>query len=375
MRLKLIVLLTRMPARMSIPPTVVNIGLAGMDALLSASSNAFSRFGYSDTDHNTAGWRLAQSAPVNVAFSPKFHITRDDAIFTMGSCFARNVEASLIQAGMNILLSDFDFPVELFDQQHGRIAMWKDTDRHGHLIRSVLNKYTPSSMLNEFQRVFSLDVRRDPFGGLIQIGPDLWYNPQIQNSRIMDLHEALMARDLVDDATARVKRASAIFLTLGFTETWLDSETGTILNMAPRPKFIKRWPDRFRFFNATHQEVLASLEGMYDLVNSVRPDIKFVITVSPVPLGTTFTEMDVITANTYSKSTLRSAAGEFCARHANTDYFPSYEMVMSTCPELAWETDKIHVQQELVDAIIGRFVRGYIGDVTVAGASAAAVQY
>ena len=44
----------------------------------------------------------------------------------------------------------------------------------------------------------------------------------------------------------------------------------------------------------------------------------------------TFTDHDVITANMYSKSVLRTVAGGVAAANRNVDYFPSYESVMLT---------------------------------------------
>ncbi len=354
-----------MPSQVLEPDATVQ----GITALRTAANNAYSRFGYVADDPKTAGWRLTQRAAVDVHFTPKFHLTPIDAIFTMGSCFARNVESSLIDLGVRVLLADFDFPIELFNQAYGRLNTWQGTSRHGHLIRSVLNKYSPLSMLSEFQRVLEPGSVRDPFKGLIQVDSERWYDPQVKNTAMLGLDDALRVRELVESATARVTQASAIFLTLGFTETWLDSETGIALNVAPRPMLIKKWPDRFRFFNATHRDVMQSLEKIFELLTRrIRPDLKFIVTVSPVPLGTTFTEMDVISANAYSKATLRSVAGEFCARHPNVDYFPSYEMVMSTSPDIAWDADKVHVTQELVDTVIGRFVRAYFPEHKIAAA-------
>jgi hypothetical protein len=334
--------------------------VTGVSALRTATKNEHARFSYDENNPKSAGWRIAQRAPVDVAFKPKFSLSSEDAIFTMGSCFARNVEARLIQLGLRVLLSDFDFPVELFGEQYTRTEMWQGTDRHGNLVRSILNKYSPLSMLNEFQRVLQRELFQDPYKGLIQLYAGQWYDPQLKNVRLLSLYDAFAVREIVEMATQKVTGATAIFLTLGYTETWLDSETNLILNVAPRPLMIKRWPERFRFFNAGFQDVLDSLEGIRDLITrSVRPDMKFIITVSPVPLGTTFTEMDVITANAQSKATLRTAAAEFCARHDNVDYFPSYEMVTSTHPEVAWEADKVHVAQPVVDMIMDRFVDGY----------------
>lgn len=339
--------------------------LTGGEALEASSANSHSRF---NGGPNGATQRIQARGPVEVSVRPKFKLGRADSIFTMGSCFARNVEHALAESGVRVLPELFDFPLELLAPKAAELARASlNAPLHYRVIvRAVLNKYSPLSMLNEFQRVLEPERHAAPHKGLIQVDGDRWFDPQAKDTGMHGLKDSLTVRFLIEKATQEVRQASAVFLTLGFTETWLDGETGTVLNFAPPPLLIRKWPRRFRFFNATFTDVLDSLEALYQLITRlVRPDMKFVITVSPVPLNTTFTGNDIITANTYSKSTLRAAADAFCARHANADYFPSYEMVMSTNPDMAWKADRIHVTQELVDFVIGRFMAAY-----VAGASA-----
>lgn len=342
------------------PQTLVDDMLTGVEALEASAANSHNRF---NGGPNGAAQRIHTRGPVAVNVNPKFKLTRADSIFTMGSCFARNVEHALVESGLRVLPDKFDFPPELLAAKAAELAR---ASLHAPLhyrviVRSVLNKYSPLSMLNEFQRVLEPERHAAPHKGLIQVDGDRWFDPQAKDTGMHGLKDSLMVRFLIEKATQEVHDASAVFLTLGFTETWLDGETGTVLNFAPPPLLIKKWPQRFRFFNATFTDVLESLEGLHQIISHrVRPDMKFVVTVSPVPLNTTFTGNDIIAANTYSKSTLRAAADAFCARHANADYFPSYEMVMSTNPDLAWKPDRIHVTQELVDFIIGRFMAGYV---------------
>ncbi len=356
---------------MTSPPIARTMG--GYAAVRTAAANPNSRFAYAKDDPTSAGWRLAQTAPVKVRTAPKFRLSTEDTIFTMGSCFARNVEESLIRLGIRVSLADFDFPVEYFHPNYGRLDTWIGTPMHGNMIRSVLNKYTPLSMAIEFERLLRPEVFPDRAKGLIQVDEYRWFDPYIKNTRMMGWEDCLNARRLVNSASSKVREATAVFVTLGYTETWLDSETGHVLNVGPPPLLIKKWPDRFRFYNATHADVLASLEQIHDLITThIRADMKFVVTVSPVPLGTTFTAMDVISANAYSKATLRSAVGEFCAGRDNVDYFPSYEMVTSTNPAIAWEEDRIHVTVPLVDTVIGHFVDTYFGETPVAKAAGSA---
>lgn len=377
--------------------------IPGQAVLKTAMANPYNRFSYAADDTKTAGWRLKQAVAVNVHATPKFRLSRADTVFTMGSCFARNVENSLIRLGVKLSLANFHFPIKYLHRDHGhidrnladlgidmertdiaeplkdfrpdqaKVDRWLDSADQGNLIRAVLNKYSPFSMLNEFQRLLLPQSFRDPFKGMVQVDEHRWFDPHIKNTRMLSRDDALAARACVEAATATVADATAVFLTLGFTETWVDSDTGYILNVAPPPRLVKKWPNRFRFLNATHSDALYALDEIRRLLTTrVRADMKFIVTVSPVPLGTTFTDMDVISANAYSKATLRSAAGEFAAEYPNVDYFPSYEMVMSTSPEIAWQDDRVHVAPAVVDAVIGRFVETYFGETAVANSTASA---
>jgi hypothetical protein len=59
------------------------------------------------------------------------------------------------------------------------------------------------------------------------------------------------------------------------------------------------------------------------------PGVKFLVTVSPVPLTATASGQHVEVATTYSKSVLRAVCGLAYERFNNVDYFPSYEIMTS----------------------------------------------
>lgn len=90
-----------------------------------------------------------------------------------------------------------------------------------------------------------------------------------------------------------------------------------------------------------------------------KPNLRMIITVSPVPLNRTFTNQDVIVANTTSKSTLRSAAHAFCEATERVDYFPSFEAAMYSEPSIVWEGDRRHVTDFMVGEIIRIFMERY----------------
>ena len=108
------------------------------------------------------------------------------------------------------------------------------------------------------------------------------------------------------------------------------------------------------------EEVINSLEGIYDLLTKhVLSDFKIMLSVSPVPLQNTFRDMDVITANMFSKSLLRTAAEIFSSKHENIDYLPIYESVIMSERKYTWEPDLIHVSDFIIKLNIQRALFEY----------------
>ncbi|HEX8470195.1 MAG TPA: GSCFA domain-containing protein, partial [Brevundimonas sp.] len=85
--------------------------------------------------------------------------------------------------------------------------------------------------------------------------------------------------------------------------------------------------DRYVFHNQTMAEVMETMDECFHLLQSLRPGLRILLTVSPVPLTATKTGDHVLVASTHSKSVLRAVAGELTAREMLYDYFPSYEII------------------------------------------------
>ena len=81
------------------------------------------------------------------------------------------------------------------------------------------------------------------------------------------------------------------------------------------------------FHNFNYDEIKHDLVSVFDTIQKINPQIKFLLTVSPVPLTATAVDEHVLTATTYSKSVLRSVAGYLAKTRPDTDYFPSYEII------------------------------------------------
>lgn len=83
---------------------------------------------------------------------------------------------------------------------------------------------------------------------------------------------------------------------------------------------------------------------------------KILLTVSPVPLTASASGKHVLVSTAYSKSTLRSVAGQLSMEQDHIDYFPSYEIV--TNPKLhstAFTKNLRSITGEAVDNVMSHF--------------------
>jgi hypothetical protein len=87
-----------------------------------------------------------------------------------------------------------------------------------------------------------------------------------------------------------------------------------------------------------------------------------VLTVSPVPFTSTFSDQDVVVANSYSKATLRAVAQDFAQRYDAVDYVPVYESVVNSSNDVAWKGDRIHVTDIAVRANVLHFLANYLAN-------------
>lgn len=290
---------------------------------------------------------LEQDSP-QLAIKPKFKINREGKIFTIGSCFARNVENFLVRSNFSCITAECSVPGELY-------LMSGMGARNG-----ALNAYTPHSMLDT---VTLVDRSEKMTVGMIFDG-ERYHDMITSGLRPLSPGEATFIRRAVLGTYERIHEASTVIITLGYTESWYDNNDEVWVNKSPAAsRHTVRYADRFSFSNITATEAVGALNSIIDYINgNAKKDVKIILTASPVPLHGTFTNRDVVCANAYSKSTLLSAAVSVSNDHDNVDYFPSYELVTMSRPELAWEADGIHVRPSLVERVMSVFQDSLISD-------------
>jgi len=273
------------------------------------------------------------------AIRPGFAIGPAEGIFCMGSCFARHIESELSSLGCRVM---------------SRLAAEVAPD--------VLNKFNSFSMLNEMR--WALEPGQ-AFREEFLIGGEAGFiDPFVSYGGVARPLEAVMAlRTAIAESVRQLAHCRVVILTLGLVEAWFDRRHGLYLNSAPPFPVCRRDPDRYELRITSCADNLQALEAIRTLLKRYgHPDLRMVVTVSPVPFQATFSDQDVVVANTYSKSVLRVAAEDFARRHEDVDYLPTYECVMNSDVSVTWETDRIHVTDRAVRANVLNFLAHYLSD-------------
>jgi hypothetical protein len=279
---------------------------------------------------------------------PKFKLRRDDKFYAIGSCFARGLENALAK---------HKIAVESAAPEFTRL----ETAKSEVSPLTFINKYNTYSILNELR--WALDPGAEfPRESIVQLTKTTWDDPHTTPIlKFADLEETLERRALMQAVTKRIENCRAVILTLGLAEVWRDVKANVFINRTPIPPMLQTEPDRYEFHLTGFTENLANLEAIHGLLTQYgHPDVHIVVTVSPVPLMNTFSTMDVVVANTWAKSLLRTVAQEWAAAHPNVDYFPSYEIVQSSDRNAAWETDLRHVKGAGAHHVMELFLRNYL---------------
>lgn len=304
--------------------------LDALTALKNARSNPNKRFPNQE-DSRFQGDLLFPS------LEPKFLLDAPAKVFTIGSCFARNIELALADYDIELPATDFAVPK----------SEWEFRPN------GILNEYNPGTTA---QRITSAVKDEDDSeetivetkGGFLDLllpgGFPVSYERAVERrAEIKEVYRNLISSDLV-------------IVTLGLVEAWYDEEAEMYLNRMPMP-MVRKQPDRYTFRRMEVEDSFLMLDRAVAELTGARVD-KILLTVSPVPLGTTFTGKDVVVANSFSKSVLRVCAQKLTEKYPQVDYYPSFELVSSGGLD-AFNDDNIHVKPPVVRRATGHMLEAY----------------
>jgi len=244
---------------------------------------------------------------------PKF-ITRATRFFTMGSCFARNLSKGLMESG--------------YVSHHMEISEYINTTFANKAFVDWLSDATIDDSIRE---------------RIVELLPPGWSK----------------------ETTLQILKNSDVFiLTLGVAPAFFDRATGDFV--LPRPSALnsRALAEKYLFRTTSVDENVENVLYLINFIRSISPDIKIIVTVSPVPLLASFEYESAVQADCLSKSTMRLVAHEVVnnSKIPNILYWPSFEVFRwagsnSSNYYAADDGAAWHVSEEKVTGTIGAFIK------------------
>jgi len=159
-----------------------------------------------------------------------------------------------------------------------------------------------------------------------------------------------------------LSEADAFIYTLGVAACFFERGTNRFILPESRQLALQAFAEHYEFRTTSVQENLDNMLRMIARLRELNPALKIFITVSPVPMQSTFERKSAVLADCMSKSTLRLVADQLCRSDLkDIFYWPSFEIVrwMSGHVGPFFGTDdgaSWHVSEGLVQQIIDLFV-------------------
>lgn len=273
-----------------------------------------------------AFWRtsVAEKNPhqIDHLWKPKRLLKKEHKIATAGSCFAQHIGRALKEQGYT----------------------WMDAEPAPTFMSNGLKKsYNYGIFSFRTGNIYTTALLRQWVGwalGKIPIPDEIWVNddgvffdpfrPNVEPGGFASEDELHASRKTTLKAVRSVVENADLFVfTLGLTEGWVNRKSKHVYPMCPGTVAGIFREDEHAFHNFGYGEVRQALRETFDWLKEANPGIRFLLTVSPVPLTATATGQHVLVATSYSKSTLRAVAGDMATSRKDTDYFPSYEIISS----------------------------------------------
>jgi hypothetical protein len=298
-------------------------------------------------------WRRSVAAPpleqVDPVTKPKFVIKKEDKVATAGSCFAQHISRTLSQNGFNYFVTEKSNDPAATANNYGVYSA-----RYGNL-------YSARQLLQLFYRVYGyfdpVDEAWELDGGRL-VDP---FRPRIQPGGFADLNELRESRRQHFVAVKKMFEEMSVFVfTLGLTEVWRSKIDGAVFPLAPGVAGGAMDEVRYEFVNLGVEEVRKDLQVFVDMLSTVNPKARILLTVSPVSLMATYEDRHVLCSTSLSKSVLRAAADVVARQNSRVDYFPSYEIITGTYTRGGFfEDDFRSVKPEGVAQVMRIFMKNY----------------
>jgi hypothetical protein len=262
----------------------------------------------------------------------------DDRIVSAGSCFAANIVPHLKAAGFHYVETEF------VDAEDDRFFYGRYSAAYGNIYSARQFRQLAERCLGRFRpaedRWPGEDGIVDPF------------RPGMPFPAEDDEEFDLVLGGHLGCVREAFEEASVVVFTLGLSEAWCSTADGAVFPSCPGVVAGAFDPARHRFVNFRTSEIAEDMRMAIALWREINPALRFILTVSPVPLAATATDRHVLVANAYSKAALRAAAEEVVATVPDVSYFPAYEIVFGLDANENFEPDRRHVSAAAVSRVI-----------------------
>jgi hypothetical protein len=301
-------------------------------------------------------WKKSRNQP-KISFVPRGVIDTKSKIYSLGSCFANELNNHLLKLGNYTVPSLSNDIYSLFSDESKQDTSWGAWD-----IRAHLQYFNVISILQEIER--SLGVWEIDTPNLAKV-----VHPETNRTLYQDPYRRMVFSDTPADAILLAKSISksmrqsldnteAIIITLGLIEAW-ETMDGKIACNEPsygggcRKPFLK-------FKLLTLQENLIALEKIVQLIQTNYGNKPIILTVSPIPLARSFQyDKDIYVSNMESKCLLRTAISECVKDKDNVFYFHSYEICKKD-EEKVFLKDGRHVDPDFIPKILETFKEMFV---------------
>lgn len=286
---------------------------------------------------NERFWSKGVRAPLEEGQRIAIHnlsdiIDKGTLVSSAGSCFAQNIGKNLLERNYSFLQTKFcTNPFQSFGLGNiyttRQLYQWLEFCNNNRIWSEHTFFEDPEGQFLDY-----LIPKNDPVSSL----------KAINETR----------KDVALEFVSTLKASDVFIFTCGLTEC-CETMNNEVLAIAPGTLFGSYDPNIHQFINFNYPEILDDLKKIEKEITHINPEIKFIYTVSPVPLTATSGQEHVLVANNFSKSTIRAAVGDHVRSSRNTFYFPSYELIThNTLGDWRFETNLRNVSAEGVNFVL-----------------------
>jgi hypothetical protein len=277
---------------------------------------------------------------------------KDDLIVSAGSCFASNLIPWIEKEGLEYLRTE-ELPSQFKDLPEN-LGYRNFSAAYG-------NIYTARHLRQLYEQALGVRVPAEDrwhIDGMV-IDP---FRPGLAYPAESDAEFDLLKASHLRAVLAAFHKATVFVFTLGLTEAWQSKVDGSVYPACPGTISGIFEEERHEFKNFSVEEITEDLTKFIELLRESNPRVRFVITVSPVPLVATATKSHVLLASTYSKSVLRVVAENVSNQLKDVSYFPAFEIITGPqAPFEYFEKDRRNVSEMGVAEVMGSLLNGLTG--------------